>query len=138
MNTKAVRAMGWVLCAFSLLLLIGVFTFLQPCGPREDGTWMHCHQAGEAVKLLAGVLALLSLGAAVAPKRMLARVCAALIVPAAVVTALLPGTIIPMCVPGMRCQTTLRPGALVLSVLLGAGAAVAFALTFARERRGRR
>ena len=136
MSNKGARQAGLVLMALSLLLLVGMFTFLQPCGPKDDGTWMHCHQAGEVLKWLAGLLALLSLGTALPWKKALARVCAAAIVPAAVVTALVPGTIVSMCMPGMRCQTTTRPGVLVLSVLLGVVAVIAFALTFVRERRG--
>ena len=135
MNNKGTRAAGLALTALSLVLLIGMFTFLQPCGPREDGTWMHCHLAGQIVKGLAALLTLLSLGTALSPKKALARVCAAALVPIAVLTALVPGTIVSMCMPGMRCQTTTRPGALVLCVLIAVAALVAFACTFIKERR---
>ena len=125
----------WILVAAPAVLAIGVMTVFRACSAKEDGTWMHCHLAGQIVKGLAALLTLLSLGTTLSPKKALARVCAAALVPIAVLTALVPGTIVSMCMPGMRCQTTTRPGALVLCVLIAVAALVAFACTFIKERR---
>ena len=45
-----------LLFVFSVVELIGIRTFFAPCGPKEDGSWMSCHWAGQAVTGTAAVL----------------------------------------------------------------------------------
>ena len=40
----------------SALFLLLELTVLKPCGPKEDGTFMHCHAAWIAVCVLAAVM----------------------------------------------------------------------------------
>ena len=35
--------------AFSLLMAVGTATVFRACPIKEDGTWMHCHTAQNAV-----------------------------------------------------------------------------------------
>ena len=50
-----------VAALLSVVSLIGIFTVFAPCGPKEDGSWMVCRWAGNAVKGISLVLAVLSL-----------------------------------------------------------------------------
>ena len=36
---------AWIPAILSGLLIIGTLTVFRACGPKEDGTWMHCHTA---------------------------------------------------------------------------------------------
>ncbi|MBQ8082373.1 MAG: DUF4418 family protein [Clostridia bacterium] len=107
-----------VILVLSLVLLIGLMTFLQPCGPREDGSWMNCHWAGEALKGVAGVLTIQA-AALLFARRATRRGLAIGMIPTAILAILLPGQLIPLCVANThQCQAVTRPAALVLGVLI--------------------
>lgn len=113
-----------LLLIVSLLFFAAAMTVLSPCGPKEDGTWMNCHYAGQAIR----ILALLSIAAAAAsnglnlsPRQR--RVPDALLLVFGILAALLPGTVIHLCMmPQMRCRAIMRPGAVVFGILLAAAA----------------
>lgn len=130
----------FLLAALSALTLIGALTFFKTCGPREDGSWMNCHWANQTVTGLAAVMTVLSiarffLGDGEKIGLDLSQIALA------VLTAVLPGNLIPLCgMETMRCHTVFQPAALVLSVLTAA-AALADAILRARRqasRQGRR
>ena len=50
-----------LLAVFSVAYLVGVRTVFLPCGPKEDGSWMNCHWAGQAVTGVAVCLVILSI-----------------------------------------------------------------------------
>ena len=113
-----------LLLIVSLLFFAAAMTVLSPCGPKEDGTWMNCHYAGQAVR----ILALLSIAASAAPIGLkLAprqrRVADMLLLVFGLLAILLPGTVIHLCMmPQMRCRAIMRPGAAVFGILLAAAA----------------
>ncbi|MBQ8954076.1 MAG: DUF4418 family protein, partial [Clostridia bacterium] len=49
-----------VLFALCALYFVGTLTFLAPCGPREDGSFMTCHWAGQALKGMACLMAVMA------------------------------------------------------------------------------
>ena len=101
---------AWLASVFSLLLSCGSATVFRACAAKEDGTWMHCHDAQTAVTLCAAGLCLLFLLCA----RMKAPggravLCGAGIA-GSIVTMLLPGVVMPMCMmKTMRCYALMQP-----------------------------
>ena len=99
---------------FTLCML----TLLKPCGPKDDGTFMHCHDAGMALTVIA--LLMTAAGAAAAFTKGVVRKllpCAEIILGA--LALLVPGRIISLCMmPDMRCRAVMKPGALVFAVIM--------------------
>ena len=49
-----------VTIVLSVVLCAGTAFVFKPCDPKENGTWMLCHWAGQAVIGLGGVMTLIS------------------------------------------------------------------------------
>lgn len=103
----------------ALLFLLGLLFVFSPCGAKEDGGWMSCHWAAQALKgvaALALVLALLHLLPAPAERKSgldLALIATALL------ALLIPGKLIGLCMmASMRCRSLMAPAVTVFSVLL--------------------
>ncbi|MBR1471483.1 MAG: DUF4418 family protein [Lachnospiraceae bacterium] len=115
MKQKTKVWMGMTLL-LSIVLLVGLGTFLKACGPKEDGGFMMCHYAEHALSLLAAVLAACHLLGLVLPRQW--QVQNGLALASAIVCIagiLLPQNIIPLCMMNtMRCHSVMRPGASVL------------------------
>ena len=110
-----------VLCA---VLLIGTLTFLTPCGPQEDGSWMTCHWAGQVSIALAAVLLTLAVMHAAVPMGGAKLGIDLAVLPAAVLASQIPGHVIGLCMmETMRCRAVMRPGVAVFAVLIAAAAA---------------
>ena len=60
-NSSKIGAGDIVLLVVSVFFLIGILTFFQACGPKDDGSWMTCHWAGQALTGLAAVLTVIAL-----------------------------------------------------------------------------
>ena len=60
-NDRRIGVSDILLFVFSVVELIGIRTFFAPCGPKEDGSWMSCHWAGQAVTGTAAVLVVLAI-----------------------------------------------------------------------------
>lgn len=104
--------------AVGLLLAVGVMTVFSACGPKEDGTWMRCHQAQIAVAVCGMALVVLfALTAVVKSKTaVLLLNIAALVV--SVIAFLIPGILMPMCMmKTMRCYTTMQPFVRIMAIL---------------------
>ncbi|MBE6475431.1 MAG: DUF4418 family protein [Actinomyces succiniciruminis] len=105
--------------ALSLLLVIGVLTAFSACGPKDDGTWMHCHDCQNAVAAGgAGLLVLFGASAWVKnpPLRIALQVVATV---GGVVVFLIPGVICPLCMMRtMRCYTVFQPFVRIMAVLI--------------------
>ena len=119
MKNKRSLAFGIILTVLSACDLIGMLTFLAPCGPKEDGSWMTCHWAGQALIALAILLAVFSVIHLVVPSPRTKQGLSLAILPTALVAAILPGNLISLCaMPSMHCHMVTRPGALVFGVLI--------------------
>lgn len=121
---KRIRWTEFVLIALGLCLTLGVKLVFHACAPMEDGTWMHCHTAENAIMGIGvGITALAVLRLFVKPQmeRLLDLVTAA----AAIVAALVPGRIVSLCMHAdARCQLIMKPATLVVCVLIAVACAV--------------
>ena len=117
MNKIRIRALDLVLLCLGLVFFVGILTVFQPCGPREDGSWMSCHWAGRALAGVAGTMLLLAAFRLAVKPEVKRGLDLALLVLCAL-AALLPGRLIALCaMPDMRCRTLMAPCAVVFPVL---------------------
>ena len=128
---KKISALPIVLLILSLILTVGVRLVFHACLPHEDGSWMACHWAEQAVFALGLVLCVQSalLTALDQPGLALAMV------PTAGMAAILPNNLIRLCMmKEMRCHAVMRPAAIALGAVI---AAVALADFILENRKGR-
>lgn len=110
--------------AVSILFTIGILTFFAPCGPKEDGTWMLCHWAGRAVAGLSVVITVIALAHLFVKNQVKAGLDIAAI-PVALLTAILPGNLINLCMmKTMKCHAVTHPATVIFSVLVIAAVVV--------------
>lgn len=124
-NVKAPRfgAGDIAMLVVSIVFCIGIVAFFGPCGPKDDGAWMSCHWAGQAVAGLAAVLVAISVIHAIVPDAKLKQGLAIAAIPVAVLAAVLPGNVIDLCMMSdMRCHAVMQPSALIFSILMIAAA----------------
>ncbi len=115
------------LFVLALLLALGTPFLFHACGPKEDGSYMLCHWAQQAITGTAVVLVLTYGYLWVAKEKPVKRAILILSIPTILLTMLLPGTLIHMCMSmEMRCQSVMRPSVLVIcgAMLLLTGAAL--------------
>ena len=114
-----------LLPVLALAFFLGLLFAFGPCGPKEDGGWMTCHWAGQAVKGVAGLLLLLSLLHLIPGRAELKMGLDLAQMAAAVLAILLPGHLISMCMMhNMRCHSVMTPAVTVFSVLLVAASLI--------------
>lgn len=103
----------------SAIFFIGSLTFFQPCEPMEDGGWMTCHWAGQAVAGIAAVLLVISILHIVVSNAQMKSGLSMATIPMAVLAAIIPGHLINLCMMDtMRCHAVMTPGTIVMSVLV--------------------
>ena len=125
MKQRTFRIMDIAQLALTIVFAVGAFTFLKPCAAHDDGSWMTCHWAGEAVKGLACLLALMGAMKLCVRKPGAKLGLSLAAVPTAILTCLIPGGLIGLCMMNtMRCRSVMKPGALVFGVLIAALSAV--------------
>ena len=107
-----------LLLVIGVVFVIGMFTAFGPCGPKDDGTWMSCHWAGQAVKGISVVLLVMAVIHAVLPNAQAKMGVAISEIPVAVLAAVIPGTVIDMCMmQDMTCWAVMRPAVIVMALL---------------------
>ena len=123
MKEKRIGILDCVLLALPALFLAGILTLFQPCSPSEDGGWMNCHWAGQALMALAAALLVLGvLRLFLRPSVRIGMDISAMVLCAAAFCV--PGRLIPLCLmPQMRCRAVMAPWVTVLSVLIIVAAA---------------
>ncbi len=133
-NKRHIGLSDILLLVLSVAFLIGSRTVFLPCGAQEDGSWMTCHWAGQAVSGLAAVLVVLAVLHILLSDARIKTGLSVAVLPVAVLTILIPGTLIPLCMMDtMRCHAVMRPAATVFSVLIIGAAALDVVLQ--RKRR---
>ena len=60
-RSSAYTACDILLPLLALAFFLGLLFVFGPCGTKEDGGWMTCHWAGQALRGLAGVLLVIAL-----------------------------------------------------------------------------
>lgn len=97
-----------ILFVISLVLCIGSFTFFSACGVGEN--IMACHWAQNAVTALGALLSVMALAALIIPDRKVKSGIELASTLAAVLTALVPGVVINLCMMDtMHCVSVFRP-----------------------------
>ena len=110
---------SWIPVILSLLLLTGALTVFRACGPKEDGTWMHCHTAQNDIVIAAAILFVVFAAAAVIQNKMLSGVFHIVGIAGSLIVILIPGILVHMCMMDtMRCYEFMQPFARVMGVLL--------------------
>ena len=85
---------------------------------------MHCHQAGQALFVIACVMVFLAVCHTVIVSRGLRLGLDLALTALAVLALWVPGNLIPLCMmPDMRCRMIMKPGSMVFAVLIIIGAA---------------
>ena len=103
--------------AVSAFYLIGIRTVFSACGPKEDGTWMSCHWAGQAVTAIAAVLLVISVMHLFIRDAKIRIGLSAAMIPTALSGIFVPGTLVNLCMMDtMRCHTVMRPFVVIMSV----------------------
>ena len=122
---SSVRVWDLVQLVLSLCFFCGILFVFGPCGPKEDGGWMTCHWAGQAVTGVAAVLAVLALLRLLVKGNGVKAGLSLAVIPTALLALLIPGKLIGLCMMAdMRCHMVMTPAVTVFSLLLAALAAV--------------
>ncbi|MBQ9063990.1 MAG: DUF4418 family protein [Blautia sp.] len=115
---KKNKLLSLISALIGVLLAVGVMTLFSACGPKEDGTWMHCHTAQMGAFACGVIIALLFLIASFS-KGKVVRIClngAAFVASAAAFAV--PGIIVSMCMmQDMRCYSVMQPFVRIMSVV---------------------
>lgn len=103
----------------SLLLSLGTLTVFRACAAKEDGTWMNCHNAQNAVVIAAAFLFII-FSVTMVIKIKAVRISLFLIgLAGSIVIFLIPGTIVSMCMMNtMQCYTLMQPFVRVMSAVI--------------------
>lgn len=102
-----------ILC---ILLCVGSATVFRACNAKEDGSWMHCHEAQTAVILSAVTLAVLFAAALFLSAPTFKKIFTAAGAIGAAAVFFIPGILIPMCLlQNMRCYTWMQPFVRIMS-----------------------
>ena len=119
METGKPTALSLIPAFASLLLAVGVATVFAACGPKDDGSWMHCHDVQIAIAIC-GAIATALFAAAAFVKSGTARTALFVIGAIVCTVVLLLPSIMPMCmVDTMRCHAVMAPFARIMAALGG-------------------
>ena len=107
-----------VLLIIEIIFLVGIITVFKACGPMEDGSWMSCHWACQAVTGVAGVLLVISLLHMFIPGAKIKLGLSIAMIPVSILSAIIPGYMIKLCMMDtMRCHAVMRPFVIVISII---------------------
>lgn len=102
----------------SIVLCAGIKLAFHACAPKDDGSWMACHWAEQAVFASAIGMCITAVLRLFLGARERAGAALAMSV-TAVMTALLPGIFIHLCMMDtMRCHAVMRPAVIILCALI--------------------
>ncbi|MBE6010078.1 MAG: DUF4418 family protein [Lachnospiraceae bacterium] len=103
----------------SVIFLAGTLSFLKPCGPQDDGSFMSCHWAGQALAGIAVVLLVMAVLLLLLPSAESKMGAALAMVPVGILAAVIPGGLIHLCMmETMRCHAVMKPGARCFGIII--------------------
>ena len=125
MKQKRSFSIRWsdvVLLVLAALFCAGILSLFAPCGAKEDGSWMTCHWAGQALTGAAfGLLILAALRLFVSPAARIGLDFGSIVLSA--LAYCLPGGLVSLCMMDtMRCHALMQPAARILSALTAVAA----------------
>ena len=128
------KVWGIVQLVCGAVLAIGVSTVFAACGPKDDGTWMHCHDAQMALLGIGVAVAVVGLVSLVAKGDTAKAVLGGAGAVLGIAACLVPGTIVSMCMMDtMRCHAVMKPFAMIMGVLIAIAGVIAL-VTAVRSR----
>ena len=108
-----------MLCMLSAALCFGTKFLFHACAPKEDGGWMTCHWAEQAVFGLGIVLLILSIITFCFPD---GKTKSGVQISMAVISVLamtVPNHLIHLCMmTAMRCHSVMKPAVMIISILI--------------------
>ena len=111
-----------VLCIF---LCAGDKLIFHACGQTDEGRWMACHWAEQAVFAAGISLTATAVMLMLVKNAGIRRGLALAMIPQAAVTAFIPNTLINLCMKtDMRCHAVTKPAVIILSAAVAVCAAV--------------
>ncbi len=134
MKKFRIGVMDIVMLLVSVLFLAGMLFWFGPCGPKDDGSYMNCHWAGNVLTGIAAVISVISLAHMFIPDCKMKAGLSAAVIPCGVFACIVPGNLISMCMMNeMRCRAVMTPAAIVCAVLLIVLSAVDIAVQLRRS-----
>ena len=125
---KQNRFSDYLPAVLSVLFLLGILFVFHPCGPKEDGSWMNCHWAEQAVFVMGCALTAMAVFVLISGKSEAGAGAALSMTALSAAAALTPGLAINLCMmTTMHCHTVMRPAVIVICALIAVtGAAHTF------------
>ena len=131
MSMKKPTVTDIVMLILSISLCLGSKLVFHACGAKDDGSFMSCHWAEQAVFAVSAGMTVTAVLRLFLDRQAKAGAALAMSISAAV-TALIPGFVIRLCMMDtMHCHAVMRPAVVILSVLL----AVTGIVDFVRSRK---
>ncbi|MBR1864891.1 MAG: DUF4418 family protein [Lachnospiraceae bacterium] len=113
-----------LLLVVSIIFFVGILTFFKPCGPMDDGNWMTCHWAGNAIAGASVVLLIIAILHILIPDARIKIGLSIAVIPIAALAAVIPGHLINLCMmETMRCHAVMTPATIVMAAFMIAAAA---------------
>ena len=117
-SVKKINMTDILLLVMSAALCIGVKLVFHACGMKEDGSWMNCHWAEQAVFAVSIGLTVTGCLRIFLDRQAKAGTALAMSVISGM-TALIPGVFVRFCMMDtMRCHAVMRPAVIILCVLI--------------------
>lgn len=133
-TSKSGTVMAVLLIILGAVLALGVKFVFHACGGM-DGMTPTCKPAENAVCILGIVILVLSVAALLIKNRVLRLVLSLVITIIAIVAAVLPGNILPICqMPDMHCVSVMKPAVLLLGILTAVVGACSFVMNIRKAK----
>ncbi len=133
-NNKFELTLGIIMTVLSVLLFVGILTFFAPCGPKEDGSFMKCHEMGQAVMWTACAMTLFS-GVSMFVPGMIKLVCSVVTVLLSAAAAVLPNVMTTCMSEKMQCNAVTKPLVMVIACLVAVVAVAKIAVVLKNRKK---
>ena len=115
---KTRKITDYIILILGAVYVIGILTFAKACGKTEEGSWMSCHWAQQAVLAFAAVLLVIALLHFILSNNRIKQGLSIASILCAAAAAAVPGILISLCMMDtMRCHSVMRPFTIVMSGL---------------------
>lgn len=123
-----------IVTVLALMFTVGIMTVFAACGPKEDGTWMRCHNVQIYLGICGVAMTVLAVAAFISRPKLLRIALYALITGGSVVAFLLPEIIMPMCMlHTMRCYGVMEPFDRIMTALIAVVSIIGIIRTIIRK-----
>ncbi|MBR1591567.1 MAG: DUF4418 family protein [Ruminococcus sp.] len=119
MKNKSAFITDLLLFLASAFFCTGTKFVFHACGKKEDGSYMSCHWAEQAVFAVSISIVIISLLVLLVKNRKFKAGAAAALIPCALMAAIIPNNMINLCMMNtMRCHSTMRPFVITASAVI--------------------